>query len=111
MAFAISGKVIAPAEPPEPSPRKTPFHVPAGGIQTSKLMSDWLVGVAGAETRQKGGRLAKVWPLAEVWLPAGIVSPAIIVTSVRLREAKFEHVSAEADPLRATSSANARIDN
>src|ERR1700730_3537834 len=63
IAFAISENVIAPADPPEPSPRKIPFQVPAGGIHTSKLMSDWLVGVAIAATRQKVGGRGKGWPV------------------------------------------------
>jgi hypothetical protein len=58
--------VIAPADPPEPSPRKIPFQVPAGGIHTSKFIFDWLVGVAVAATRQNVGRFENVWPLAAV---------------------------------------------
>jgi hypothetical protein len=43
-----------------------PFQVFGGGIHTSKLIFDWLVGVAVAATRQKVGRFWKVWPLAAV---------------------------------------------
>src|SRR5215469_5281253 len=45
---------IAPALPPEPSPRNLPFHWLAGGSQTSKPIWESEVGVATPITRQKG---------------------------------------------------------
>ena len=45
---------MAPALPPEPSPRKLPFQAPAGGSQTSKPIWESLVGVAKPIARQKG---------------------------------------------------------
>src|SRR5260370_35873621 len=79
---------MAPAEPPEPSPRNLPFH-PAAGIQTSKLMCDAGVGVAKAATRQKAGRFWKTWPLAAVKVPAGTDCAAVTVTCGRGRPARL----------------------
>src|SRR5471032_2456403 len=45
---------MAPALPPEPSPRKLPFHAEAGGSQTSKPIWESDVGVATPIARQKG---------------------------------------------------------
>src|ERR1043165_6620024 len=45
---------MAPALPPEPSPRNLPFHWDAGGSQTSKPIWESAVGVSTPMTRQKG---------------------------------------------------------
>src|SRR2546426_2666932 len=69
-AVAIAPKLKAPAEPPEPSPRKLPFHVVAG-IQTSTPIAEVLVGASVAATRQNAGRLSSVPEPGGVKLPAG----------------------------------------
>src|SRR5471032_153893 len=45
---------MAPALPPEPSPRKLPFQAEAGGSQTSKPIWESDVGAATPIARQKG---------------------------------------------------------
>src|SRR5580692_5741933 len=45
---------MRPAAPPLPVPRNLPFQAPGGGIQTSILMCDSLVGLMVAATRQNG---------------------------------------------------------
>src|SRR5580658_2715003 len=45
---------MRPAAPPLPVPRNLPFQAPGGGIQTSILMCDSLVGLIVAATRQNG---------------------------------------------------------
>src|SRR6516165_1827566 len=51
---------IAPALPPEPSPRNLPFHALAGGSQTSKPIWESGVGVATPIARQKGAPILVV---------------------------------------------------
>src|ERR1700722_8326243 len=89
----MAPKPIAPAEPPEPSPRKRLFQELIG-IQTSKLMWDCGVGVANATTRQKPGRLLKTSPSGAVKLPGCTVWALVIVTWGRLRAARLSHVPA-----------------
>src|SRR5258708_34416342 len=50
---------MLPAKPPLPIPWYFPFQ-PAAGIQTSSLMSESLVGLISAVTRQKAGNSLKV---------------------------------------------------
>src|SRR5213594_1719698 len=71
-AVAIGPKLNAPAEPPEPSPRKLPFHVVAG-IQTSTPIAEVPVGASVAATRQNAGRFISVGgdPGTGVKVPAG----------------------------------------
>src|ERR1700733_9461929 len=45
---------MRPAAPPLPVPRNLPFQAPGGGIHTSILMCDSLVGLMVAATRQNG---------------------------------------------------------
>src|SRR5437868_1910960 len=54
---------IAPALPPEPSPRKLPFQRDLGGSQTSKPIWESLVGVATPMTRQKA---TSIWVVPTV---------------------------------------------
>ena len=78
--MAIGPKLKDPAEPPEPSPRKLPFHVVVG-IHTSTPISEVLVGVSVAATRQNAGRLVSgVIDPGGVKLPAGtdcVVMPVV----------------------------------
>src|SRR5712671_3194430 len=53
-ASRIGPGEMAPALPPEPSPRNLPFQREAGGSQTSKPIWESAVGVARPMTRQKG---------------------------------------------------------
>jgi hypothetical protein len=86
---------IAPALPPEPSPRKLPFHWLAGGSQTSKPMWESLVGVATPITRQKGA-LTLVVPTLP---PSGMYSAlSIIVWDAMVRPASAAQLAASPLP-------------
>src|SRR6187402_3942639 len=54
-AVAIAVYEIDPWYPPFPTPWNLPFHAPTGGIHTSNLISESLVGRAVASTRQNAG--------------------------------------------------------
>src|SRR5215831_16026210 len=59
----LSGPIIdagarPPARPPFPVPRNFPFHVEGSGSHTSILMSESLLGMDVASTRQNAGRFA-----------------------------------------------------
>src|SRR4029077_16258646 len=93
-AGPMAKKLIAPADPPDPSPWNFPFQLPSDGIQTSKLICDWLVGVATATTRQNAGRLLKTWPLGAVNVPAGTDCAVVIVTFGRDSVARLLQLAA-----------------
>src|ERR1700741_169691 len=92
---ALAVYPIAPEYPPLPTPSSLPFHASTGGIQTSNLISESLVGRAVASTRQNAGS-------GDVLLPGicgpGIVNPpaatgvaAFTVTSGIVSAARFAH--------------------
>src|SRR2546425_698473 len=54
----IAAGARPPARPPLPVPRNLPFHVAGSGSHTSILMSESLLGMDVARTRQNAGRLA-----------------------------------------------------
>src|SRR5882672_12141314 len=56
---------MVPAHPPLPTAWNLPFHVVLSGSQTSILMSESLVGVSVAVTRQNDGSMA----YGLFWLP------------------------------------------
>src|SRR5579871_806298 len=71
---------MRPAAPPLPVPRNLPFQVPGGGIQTSILMCDSLVGLIVAATRQNG---------AETFAPPrppGILSAVVMDVAIVMVE-------------------------
>src|ERR1700683_1630333 len=76
MAVASPPKLRLPPSPPLPVPRSLPFQ-PDTGIHTSILISESLVGMEVAETRQNAGRSLKFGPAAPGnggGAPAGIVN-------------------------------------
>src|SRR3989442_10567576 len=89
-AVAIGPKLKAPAEPPEPSPRKLPFHVVAG-IQTSTPIAEVLVGASVAATRQNAGRLSSVPDPGGVKLPAGTDCVVMAVVPGGSAAARLSH--------------------
>jgi hypothetical protein len=88
---------IAPPNPPFPTPSNFPFH-PEAGIHTSIPISESLVGVSIAATRQNAGIFSNTSPLGAVKVPAGIHCAAVIVASGSLSEARFSHGSPAAWP-------------
>src|SRR5260221_2248620 len=88
----MGGWRIAPEYPPLPTPSSLPFHASAGGIQTSNLMSESLVGRAVASTRQNAGSVIVVpVPLGGVKGPAGTAAADLIVTVGIVRAARLAH--------------------
>src|SRR5262245_2312731 len=72
-AAASAAYGIVPAQPPLPTVWSFPFH-PVAGSQTSLLMSESLVGVSVAVTRQNAGSLAYVFVAPRA--PGGVNDPA-----------------------------------
>src|SRR5262249_13764176 len=70
---------MVPANPPLPTPWKRPFH-PLNGIHTSILISESLVGVRVAATRQNGGRFVKGCEA-----PGGRNDPAVTGAAIVIR--------------------------
>src|SRR5436309_3834958 len=91
-AVAIGPKLNAPAEPPEPSPRKLPFHVVAG-IQTSTPIAEVPVGASVAATRQNAGRFISVGgdPGTGVKVPAGTDCVVMAVVPGGRTDARLSH--------------------
>src|SRR5258708_2896444 len=89
--------------PPVPFPWKLPFQ-PAAGIQTSILMSESLVGLSVAVTRQNAGRFLNGAvgsprpppPAGGVKAPAATVAAEVIVVFGNDREARLSHDAADA---------------
>ncbi len=73
-----------------PTPWNLPFHVSLGGIQTSNLMSESLVGRAVASTRQNAGSVViAVCEPGGVKAPAATGRAALIVTLGIVRVARL----------------------
>src|SRR5437764_533242 len=70
---------MVPANPPLPTPRNRPFHA-FNGIHTSILISESLVGVSVAATRQNGGRFINGWEA-----PGGTSDPAVTGVAMVIR--------------------------
>src|SRR5437867_5322337 len=81
-APASAGYGIVPAHPPLPTAKNLPFH-PDAGNQISVLMSESLLGVNVAVTRQKAGRLpngfAAAPPRPAPPPPGGTKAPAATI--------------------------------
>src|SRR2546428_4161369 len=81
-APASAGYGIVPAHPPLPTAKNLPFH-PDAGSQISVLMSESLLGVNVAVTRQKAGRLpngfAAAPPRPAPPPPGGTKAPAATI--------------------------------
>src|SRR5881409_2408372 len=94
-AVAIGPKLNAPAEPPEPSPRKLPFHVVAG-IQTSTPIAEVPVGASVAATRQNAGRFISVGgdPGTGVKVPAGTDCVVMAVVPGGRTDTRLSHGTA-----------------
>src|SRR4051794_26492197 len=77
---AIAVYPIAPEYPPLPTPSNLPFQASAGGIQTSNLISESLVGRAVASTRQNAGSVmdagVRNWPSGPTATAGGLNAPA-----------------------------------
>src|SRR5215510_1867573 len=89
---------ISPAQPPLPRPMNLPFH-PDAGIHSSNLMSESLVGLISAATRQNAGKLSNRGPgklpgLSGVNLPAGSAFASVMVVSGKVSVASISHVMA-----------------
>src|SRR5688572_15536919 len=92
-----------PFQPPLPTAWNLPFQ-PEAGSQSSILMSDSLLGVSVAATRQNAGRSANALPpprpprppAGGVKAPAATDCAAVTVAPVSLRAARLSHVAAEA---------------
>jgi hypothetical protein len=66
---------MLPQNPPQPSCSYFPLKLTPCGIQTSKLMTESVVGVAVPATRQNGGRpLFVVQPVLPVAQPGGVLN-------------------------------------
>src|ERR1700683_1757824 len=94
---------MAPAQPPFPTPWKFWFQ-PVAGSQTSTLISESLVGLMVAATRQNSGRSAKGFAPsrlacpslgAENW-PAGTTRAMVMVVSGNASDARLSHEAANA---------------
>ena len=70
-ASRIGPGEMAPALPPEPSPRKLPFQLEAGGSQTSKPIWESLVGVIDADHPAEGLRNLRRADSAAIGQPGG----------------------------------------
>src|SRR5258708_26425288 len=89
---------MPPEKPPLPTPWYFPFQ-PAAGIQTSSLMSESLVGLISAVTRQKAGNSLKVagaGPAGGSNAPAATNCAEVMVVSGSLRLLKLSHGAAKA---------------
>src|SRR5215510_8219082 len=75
-AAASAAYGIEPAHPPFPTASNLPFQ-PAAGNQTSILMSESLVGVSVAVTRQNAGSFAYVFVAPRA--PGGVNDPACTI--------------------------------
>src|ERR1700723_1145257 len=82
---------MRPAAPPLPVPRNFPFQAPGGGIQTSMLMCDSLVGLIVAAKRQKGAVMAA--PPRPPGILSAVVRDAaiVIVESGSVRDERLSH--------------------
>jgi len=87
--------LIAPAKPPFPTPWNLPFQI-AAGIQISIPMSESLLGVRLAATRQNAGMLGKIWPSGALYVPAGIDCATVMVVFGSLRLIRLSQVAATA---------------
>src|ERR1700677_2070051 len=81
---------MRPAAPPLPVPRNLPFQAAGGGIQTSILIFDSLVGLIVAATRQNG-TLTAASPRPPGILSAVVREVAIVI--VESRSVKEERLS------------------
>src|SRR5437879_5522980 len=78
-ASASAGYGIVPAHPPLPTARNLPFQ-PDAGSHTSVLMSESLLGVNVAVTRQNAGKLANGFAFApRPAPPGGTNAPAVTI--------------------------------
>src|SRR6185312_9691799 len=95
---------MPPAKPPLPSPRYLPFH-PVSGSHTSILISESLVGLIVAATRQNAGRFFT--EAGGTIAPGGMNAPAatgcanVMVVSGSLSAARLSQVAAMAELERA----------
>src|SRR4051812_25491680 len=93
---------MLPFHPPLPTASNLPFQF-AAGSQTSILMSDSLVGLSVAATRQKAGRSPNWAPPARPPPPAGANAPAatgsaaVIVALGSASVARLSHDAADAE--------------
>src|SRR4051812_22644899 len=90
-AAAIAVYEIDPWYPPLPTPWNFPFHASDGGIQTSNLMSESLVGRAVTSTRQKAGSVIGFAAPGTVNGPAAMLVADLTVTFGIVSAARFEH--------------------
>src|SRR5215510_7296058 len=90
--------MICPSQPPFPVPSNFPLQFDAGS-QTSKLISESLVGRDVALTRQNAGRVLKSTggpmgtPGGGTNAPAGTNCARVMVVSDNLRFARLDHSS------------------
>src|SRR3954468_21312968 len=87
---AIAVSPIPPEYPPLPTPSNLPFQASAGGIQTSNLISESLVGRAVASTRQNAGSVIAADAPGAVNGPAATVAADLTVTFGIVSAARFE---------------------
>src|SRR5262249_35507300 len=118
-AVASAAYGIVPAHPPLPTAWKVPFH-PVSGSQISTLISESLVGVSVAVTRQNSGSLAYIGGTAApaglgpggTTAPSGTCSAAVIVVcaSASLASVSQGAALAEADTESVNSPTRAKTD-
>src|SRR5580704_15219538 len=90
---------MAPAKPPLPTPRYFSFQ-PATGIQTSKRISESLVGRITPATRQNSGRPSIGFPYGGVYVPAETDAAVVMVVSGSLAEERPAQSAASAGRVR-----------
>src|SRR6202167_4136421 len=100
---------MLPAQAPFPTDSSLPFQLEAG-IQTSTLMSESLVGLRVAATRQIAGKFPKFGPAGKVSCPAPTACASVTVACGRDRLARFsQEVAASSGQERATTTMRVRI--